>query len=201
MFKRLANLFRFEAEPHQKASAKPMPSVVPDIAEAPPPDAESKAALQHFMHVVTAHLDSRESRRLASAVASSFDACGDAAEAFADGVLGEEGQKHGQWLVVQVDWKAHEEIEWQVAEVASSFGVPDRWSWTTPPETRTVPAGLCAAASWAASLGYELVHLDLGHDAYYALMVKSKDAEDARQAAMAAGLKMLGPADFARVSS
>jgi hypothetical protein len=192
MFKRLANLFRLAAEPqHQQPSANPIPSEVPDVAEARPTHAETKDALQRFMRLVTAHLDSRESRRLTDAVATGFDSYGDAPEAFEDGVLGEEGQKHGQWLVIQVDWKAHEEIEWQVAEVASSFGVPERWSWTTPLETRTVPAGLCAVASWATALGYELVQLDLGHDAYYALMVKGEDAEVAHQAAKAAGLSLL----------
>ena len=202
MFKRLANLFRLVAEPqHQPPSANPIPSEVPDVAEARPTHAETKDALQRFMHLVTAHLDSREGRRLSDAVETGFDSCGDAAEAFEDGVLGEAGQKHGQWLVIQIDWKAHEEIEWQVAEVASSFGVPERWNWTTPPETRTVPVGLCAVASWAASLGYELVHLDLGHDAYYALMVKAEDAENAHRAAMVAGLNVLDTADFARVNA
>lgn len=202
MFKRLANLFRLEAEPqHQQPSEPPMPSEVPNVADGGPTHAETTEALQRFMHLVTAHLDSDEGRRLSDAVATGFDLCGDAAEAFEDGVLGEEGQNHGRWLVIQVDWKAHEEIEWQVAEVASSFGIPERWNWTTPLETRTVPAGLCAAASWAAALGYELVHLDLGHDAYYALMVDGEDAEDAHQAAKAAGLSVLNTAEFARLNT
>jgi hypothetical protein len=201
MFKRLATLFRLEAEPqHQQPSANPIPSEVSDIVGARPTHAETKDALQRFMHLVTAHLDSREGRRLSDAVATGFDSCGDAAEAFEDGVLGEEGQRHGRWLVIQVDWKAHEEIEWQVAEVATCFSIPERWNWTTPLETRTVPAGLCAVASWAAALGYELLHLDLGHDAYYALIVKGEDAEDAHQAAMAAGLSVLGTAEFARLN-
>ncbi|MBJ2156641.1 DUF6630 family protein [Variovorax sp. IB41] len=202
MFKRLATLFRLEAEPqHQQPSANPTPSEAPDIVGARPTHAQTKDALQRFMHLVTAHLDSREGRRLSDAVATGFDSCGDAAEAFEDGVLGEEGQRHGRWLVIQVDWKAHEEIEWQVAEVATSFSIRERWNWTTPLETRTVPAGLCAVASWAAALGYELLHLDLGHDAYYALMVNGEDAEDAHQAAMAAGLSVLGTAEFARLNS
>ena len=177
-----------------------MPSEVPSVAEAQPTHAETMEALQRFMHLVTAHLDSREGRRLCDAVATGFDSCGGAAEAFEDAVLGEDGQKHGRWLVIQVDWKAHEEIEWQVAEIASSFGIPERCNWTAPLETRTVPAGLCAVASWAAALGYELVHLDLGHDAYYALMVRGKDAKDTHQAAKAAGLSVLDTAEFARLN-
>jgi len=202
MFKRLTDLFRPMAEPqHQQASDNLGPSEVSDVAEAQPTHAETKDALQRFMHLVTAHLHSPESRRLSDAVATSFDSCGDAAEAFEDGVLGEEGQKHGRWLVIQVDWKAHEELEWQVTEVASSFGVPERWTWTTPLETRTVSAGLCAVASWASALGYELVHLDLGHDAYYALMVKREDAGPAHKAAMAAGLRVFDTTEFARLNS
>jgi hypothetical protein len=64
-----------------------------------------------------------------------------------------------------------------------------------------VPAGLCAVASWAAALGYELVHLDLGHDAYYALMVKREDAGPAHKAAMAAGLRVFDTTEFARLNS
>ena len=202
MFKRLAGLFRLDAKPqHQQPVATPMLGGAAQVAEAQPTHAATKDALQRFMRVMTAHLDSREGRRLADAVAAGFDTLEDAAEAFEEGVLGEEGQKHGQWLVIQVDWKAHEEIEWQVAELASSFGIPERWNWTTPPETRTVPDGLCAVASWAASLGYELMHLDFGHDAYYALMVKREGAGEAYQAARVAGLNVLDTADFARVNA
>ena len=202
MFKRLAGLFRLDAKPqHQQPAAAPMLGGAAQVAEAQPTHAATKDALQRFMRVTTAHLDSREGRRLADAVATGFDAVEDAAQAFEKGVLGEEGQKHGQWLVIQLDWKAHEEIEWQAAELASSFGIPERWNWTTPLGTRTVPDGLCAVAGWAASLGYELMHLDLGHDAYYALMVKREDAQEAYQAARAAGLDVLDTADFARVNA
>lgn len=93
MFKRLVTLFRLEPEPqHQHPCANPMPGEVPNIVGARPAHAETKDALQRFMHLVTAHLDSREGRRLSDAVATGFDSCGDAAEAFEDGVLGEEGQ-------------------------------------------------------------------------------------------------------------
>ena len=202
MFKRLAGLFRLDAKPqHQQPVAAPTLGGAAQVAEAQPTHAAAKDALQRFMRMMTAHLDPHEGRRLADAVATGFDALEDAAEAFEEGVLGEEGQKHGQWLVIQVDWKAHEEIEWQVAELASSFGIPERWSWTTPAETRTVPDGLCAVAGWAAPLGYALMHLDLGHDAYYALMVKREDAQEAHQSARAAGLDALDTADFARVNA
>lgn len=202
MFKRLAGLFRPDAKPqHQQSVATPVLDGAAQVAKEQSTHAAAKDALQRFMRMMTAHLDPRESRRLADAVATGFDAFEDAAQAFEEGVLGEEGQKHGQWLVIQVDWKAHEEIEWQVAELASSFGIPERWSWTTPLEARTVPDGLCAVAGWAAPLEYAVIHLDLGHDAYYALMVKREDAEEAYQAATAAGLDVLDTADFARANA
>lgn len=204
MFERLANLFRRDAEPQneQAPKARPIASEAPDAPEARQTATGTKDALQRFMRLVTAHLVAVEGRRLTNAVLTGFDSYGDAAEAFEEGILGDEGQQRGQWLVIQVDWEAHEELEWQVAEVATSFGIQGQWRWaSSESETRTVPAGLCDAANWVASLGYELLHLDLGGDAYFALMVRGDGAENAYRAAVAAGLDVLRTTEFARANA
>jgi len=158
--------------------------------------------LERFMCLVTAHLDVAEGRRLTDAVLTGFDSHGDTATAFEEGILGDQGQQRGQWLVIQCDWDAHDELEWQVAEVAATFGIQGQWRWPSrEPETRTVPAGLGNVANWIAPFGYELLHLDLGGDAYYALMVRRGDAENARQAAGTSGLDVLRTTEFARANA
>lgn len=129
---------------------------------------------------------------------ASFDTYGNSSEAFEEIALGKEGQKIGQWFVIQCDWKASEEVEWQIAEVASSFGISERWSWKegVDEQDRTVPAGLCEVADWAAPLGLEMLHIDIGSDTYYAILIRQDDAESARQAALSAGMKVQRTPEF-----
>ena len=201
MFKRLAKLFGQKPERQDlslHSATNSVPSMMTKVINADQPKLEIKDALGRFMHMVTAHLNAPENRRLSEAVLACWDADGDASNAFADGVLSENGQKRGQWLVIQVDWKADDEIEWQIAEVASNFGITDQWTWSEcDPDSRTVMAGLSEVSRWAAPLGYELLHLDLGDDAYYALMVPSAKAEMARQVALSAELKAFRQDAFA----
>ncbi|RIX83279.1 hypothetical protein D3H34_07555 [Acidovorax cavernicola] len=154
--------------------------------------------MARFMGLATAHLGDDERRRLMDAMLVSFDTYGNSSEAFEEIALGNEGQKIGQWFVIQCDWKASEEVEWQIAEVASSFGISERWSWKegVDEQDRTVPAGLCEVADWAAPLGLEMLHIDIGSDTYYAILIRQDDAESARQAALSAGMKVLRTPEF-----
>jgi hypothetical protein len=203
MFKHLAKLFRrdSDAETIRPSSVTPAPSSGPDTGMNEMASGTTEA-LKRFMYLVTAHLGHIESQRLTDAVLASFEMDGDPSEAFQESFHGDEGQKRGQWFVIQCDWKAFEEVEWQIAEVASSFCISERWTWdASEAATRTVPAGLCDAARWAAPLGFELLHLDLGGDAYYAIMVKRSEAEEACRTADAAGLIVLRTPEFEKFNA
>ena len=198
MFKHLAKLFRRQSEPrlHKISSAR---SELDGIASAGEDEATSirREALVRFMRLATSHLGDVEGHRIMEVMLASFDTHGSPSEALEEVALGNAGQKVGQWFVIQCDWKASEEVEWQVSDVASSFGIPERWSWGAGDEkARTVPAGLCDAANWAAPLGFEMLHLDLESDTYYAILIKRDDAESAYQTALSAGMKVLRTPEF-----
>lgn len=57
----------------------------------------------------------------------SLDDADDSFEALSEVIFGEDGQKRGQWAFIQLDWKATEEIVWQVTEILSVLGIEDRW--------------------------------------------------------------------------
>lgn len=157
-----------------------------------------REASTRFMRLVTAHLGDDERRRLMEAMLAGFDAYGNLPQALEEIALSQDGQKSGQWLIIQCDWKASEEVEWQIAEVATSFGIPDRWRWGAGDErARTVPGGLCEAANWAAPRGFEMLHLDLGCDTYFAILIRRDDAQEACRTALSAGLKVLRTPEFA----
>ncbi|RTQ32945.1 hypothetical protein EJP69_19810 [Variovorax gossypii] len=198
MFKRIAKLFGHgtEPKPDQVCSA---PLALNQIASGAEDEStsERREASAHFMRLLTAHLAEDERRRLVDMMLASFDTYGNSSEALEEIALGKAGQKTGQWLVIQCDWKAPEELEWQVAEVSASFGIAERWSWGLCDErARTVPGGLSEAANWAAPLGFEMLHIDLGSDTYFAVLIKKAEVERAYQTALSAGLKVLRTPEF-----
>lgn len=199
MLKHLAKLFRRNTEPGADQASSALPALN-NAARAAEDESASmrKEALARFMRLATSHLGDDERHRLMDAMLASFDTYGNSSEAFEEIALGKDGQKIGQWFVIQCDWKASEEVEWQIAEVASSFGISERWRWGegVDEQDRTVPAGLCEVANWAAPLGLEMLHVDIGSDTYYAILIRQDDAESARQAALAAGMKVLRTPEF-----
>lgn len=199
MLKYVAKLFRRDSEPrpNQAPSAPPSLSKITS-AEKDEITSARREALARFMRLATAHLDDVESRRLMDLLLAHFDINGDSSEALEEVAMGNGGQKHGQCFVIQCDWKASEELEWQVAGIASSFGITERWTWGAGDAmSRTVPGGLCDAAHWAAARGFEMLHIDLGSDTYFAIMVRHHDAENTYQSALSAGLKVLRTPGFA----
>ncbi len=98
---------------------------------------------------------------------------------------------------MQVDWKATEEVEWQANELLTVAGITETWHMES--ETKaTVPHALVEFSSWVKPRGLRLLHLDLGDDAYYALLVSADHLEEIVQAAEEAGLKIQESDDFER---
>lgn len=60
---------------------------------------------------------------------------------------------------------------------------------------------LLALSSWVEVRGFHLLHLDLGDDAYRALLAAAEQSEQIMRAAQAAGLKLQRSSDFAADSA
>lgn len=150
---------------------------------------KTKDALRKFILLIAEPLGDKESRRLARVTLASLYPGSTPSDALSDGLLGESGQKPGQWLVIQMDWKAHEELEWQVEELLHTFKIQEKWHWPDK-KNRTVATGLLDFSSWLATRGHSLLHLDLGHDAYYAFMVETGKIPEVLEVGHSAGLKI-----------
>lgn len=156
---------------------------------------EAEEALRRFSTLITVQLGSEESQRLTSRVVSRLRLGDTPDDAITSGFLDDEGQRPGKWLLIQVDWKATEEVEWQANELLAVAGVTETWQWQGRTNA-TVAEALLAFSAWVAQRQFHLLHLDLGHDAYYALLVPADKSEEVLRAAEEAGLKLQGAREF-----
>ena len=92
------------------------------------------------------------------------------------------------WSALHVDWKAYDEVAWQVQAIARTLGLDDLFSsqevslldlqfdhpelLTTPPSDTPTMDVLGEASEWLQERGYELLYLDTGGDEYLAFPVR-----------------------------
>jgi hypothetical protein len=194
MLKRLSQMFSRKPESDPAGQAEPDPEL---IAQA----AAYKQAMEQFMRLVTRHLGDEESGRLTNNVLAQFDGSEVNEGWFAltnflcEGLLGEQGQEHGKWLMIQVDWKASEEIDWQVNEMLETRGIDDRWEWDS--DGRTVMEGLEVLSDWLPRHALSLLSVDFGQDAYHMLIVDDAIAAQAIETGQRAGVDVRSFRDFA----
>lgn len=156
---------------------------------------QAKQALERFLTLITAQLGTEESQRLTKLVISHLR-CGDTTSgAIESGILDDEGQRRGQWVLLQVDWRDTEEVEWQANELLTVAGITETWHLQGGTNT-TVPKVLLEFSSWVKPRGFRLLHLDLGSDAYYALLTSQEKSAEILQIAKEAGLKVQESDEF-----
>ncbi|ULH15792.1 hypothetical protein MF271_03910 [Deinococcus sp. KNUC1210] len=77
------------------------------------------------------------------------------------------------WLCLHVDWKASDEVEWQVQAIARSLHLPGTFVSAVGNSPRaTTPDVLTEAAAWLRRQGYELLALDTGGDEYLSVPIR-----------------------------
>jgi hypothetical protein len=155
---------------------------------------QAKQALRRFVTLITAQLGVEESQRLTKSVISHVRPGDTTSEAIENGIL-VDGQRRGKWVLLQVDWEATEEVEWQANELLIVAGITETWHPQGGTNV-TVPRALLQFSSWVKPRGFCLLHLDLGHDACYALLVLAEKLEEIRRAAEDAGLKVQKSDEF-----
>lgn len=139
-----------------------------------------------------------QARAAEDAAAGSF-ARVDAYPVLEEVMAGEQGQRPGQWLIIHIDWRASDEIGWQVADILASRQVQAAWKGAEV-EFDTPPAAFAALAQWLRDRGLALLHIETDADAYCAIIVAAAEAGRARSAAEAAGLTVYDPGEFAERS-
>lgn len=160
-----------------------------------------KSAMAPFMDVVAGHLAVDERERLTSSVLDQFDGsevAGDretVSEIFHEAMFGDEGQHHDHRLLIAVDWKASDEIDWQANDILALHGIDDEWEWDS--EGKTVMEGMAALSDWLKRHALALLSIDFGHDAYYMAIVTNDTTPQAIALGQSAGLNVLSFPDFA----
>lgn len=155
-----------------------------------------KKKLQAFLQFVTCQLNKTESQRLCRVAKRALDADQGSFEALSEVMSGEEGQRRGKWVFIQLDWKAREEIVWQVSEILSTFGVSERWERDCKAEFSSVPEALLALSDWLASRDLALLHFETESDSYCSLIVRASDISSTKELASAAQLTLYDHTEF-----
>lgn len=194
MFKRL---FAF-------LSRQPDPDYVEEVEDDGPLIAQAaiyREAMAAFMRLVFEQLGEAESGRLSDNVLKQFDNSEDPAgkddieDFFLEGLLEDAGQQNGKWVLMHLDWRASDEIDWQVNDMLSTRGIADQWEWNY--KGKTVMQGLKVLADWLPKHALSLLSIDFGHDAYYMLIVDDTVAAQAIELGRRASLDVTSFQDFA----
>ena len=160
-----------------------------------------REAMAGFMRAVSSQLGEHDSARLTNNVLTQLDnhpspvGKDDVGELFLEGLLEDDGQQSGKWMLMHIDWKASDEIDWQVNDMLSTRGIDDQWEWDS--EGKTVMQGLKVLAEWLPKHALSLLSIDFGHDAYYMLIVDNAVAAQAIELGRRAGLDVTSFQDFA----
>lgn len=114
------------------------------------------------------------------------------------------------WLALHVDWKAYDEVEWQVQAIARTLGLdvhfqsaqalewdayfdrldrqPGAQATPTPLSESPTMDVLGEASEWLQGRGYELLYLNTGGDEYLAVPIRLDLLEQAQALAERLGL-------------
>lgn len=191
MFKRLFGLL----SPAPAAPVRPPVDLLSDEEYA-----RYKAGASGLTRLITRHLGDQESERLVRHVEAKYDATGPTSIdeirwLFYDAMLDNDGQQRGKWFMLQVDWKASEEVAWQVQEMLAARGVEPLWQWDH--EGKTVMQGLSDLSHWLAPRPLSLLIVDYESDSYYALIMETALVGETISLGWEAGVKILGFDEFA----
>ena len=160
-----------------------------------------KKTLQGFLQFATSQLNKTEVQRLCRVAKRALDDSEDMFDALSEVMYGEEGQRRGKWVFIQLDWKAREEIVWQVSEILATFGISERWEHDCETEFSSVPEALLALSDWLSERDLALLHFETNSDSYCSIIVRASERATAKELALAAQLTLYDHAEFSRANT
>ena len=160
-----------------------------------------KKNLQGFLQFATRQLNKTEAQRLCRIAKRALDDTEDSFDALGEVMSGEEGQRRGKWVFIQLDWKARVEIVWQVSEILATFGISERWEHDCEAEFQSVPEALLALSEWLSERALALLHFETNSDSYCSVIVRASESSTAKELALAAQLTLYDHAEFSRANT
>eukprot|EP01034_Spumella_vulgaris_P022780 gene22778-28942_t len=157
---------------------------------------QRKKSLKAFIQFATRQLQKTESQRLSRVAMRALDDSCDSFDALGEIMSGDDGQRRGKWVFIQLDCKAREEIVWQVSEILTTFGIRERWAHDCITEFRSVPESLLALSDWLAERDLSLLHFETNSDSYCSVIVRASESSAAKKLALAAQLTLYDHAEF-----
>lgn len=159
-----------------------------------------KKNLQSFLQFAASQLNKTECQRLCRVAKRALDDSEDMYGALEEVMSGEDGQRRGKWVFIQLDCKAREEIVWQASEILATFGISERWEHDCEAEFRSVPEALLALSDWLAERDLTLLHFETNSDSYCSVIVRASESSTAKELALAAHLTLYDHAEFSRAN-
>lgn len=132
-------------------------------------DRPIRDALREALGLMLAHLGALERRRLEREVMKQLNEFGSPELALSEAFNGEQAQTHGQWVLMTVDVKGSDQVEWQAQELVAAHKLPGDFAWR--PSGRPVLDGLSALDAWLRARRHVYLHLDLLTDCYWGCVV------------------------------
>lgn len=149
------------------------------------------AALADFVRLITRHLGAATSEALLREVLNSDEELPYALQfdSYGDGDIR---------VMIDVDWKACDEVEWQADMLLAARGIGPRWAWEMPEDRhkRTVINALKSLERWLRPHGLAMLHIDSGGDDYQVFFIERDQADRAIALGVAAGLEICSHRDF-----
>jgi len=157
-----------------------------------------KKNLENFVRFITSHLSKTESQRLCRTAKKALEEEEEPTSALCNVIWGENGQKKGRWVFIQLDWKAREEIEWQVSEILSARRLEYKWNRDCLADFDSVPQALISLSGWLSEQGLAQLHLDTDSDSYCSFVVKNTETDAVKELGSIAELKISDSDEFVR---
>jgi len=146
-----------------------------------------KKNLRAFIKAITPHLNETESQRLARMAAKAIDDEFDSLYALEEAMS---CQKRGQWVFIYFEWKAVDEIAWQVSEILDLYDIKEKWTYTNYTDSSETVNALNNLSKWLNSIGFSLVHVKNSGDDYCHFIVKTPSLPKVKELASIAEIKI-----------
>lgn len=195
MLKLLKKLFQQQETTRPALEADEALSDTQILQEYFSPSEEAKETLREFLRLISYHLGVHESERLTDCVMSCLQPGQTNDEALLDGLVDERGQQHGKWLLIHLDFRATDELEWQANEVLQAHGIKELWHLSKTNEM-SPPQALGEFSIWVQNYGLNLLHLQAGDTDWCAFVVQESDSFQVLQLAEKAGIKVQKNREF-----